>query len=129
VYATRKSWLCPLAADTRPEGARSRVTNRSSAASLDGATTGDTLPGRDKDNAVTLLTQTVILRHLTGLDHDVLHDLSHLHAVAVELDGKVYLTRTELVGQVYEAFKAVGLRPPARVQPLLRPEAPLRWLA
>ena len=32
-------------------------------------------------------------------------------------------TRTEMVGQVYEAFKAVGLRPPDRVQP--RPETPL----
>jgi len=53
---------------------------------------------------------------------DVLHDLSQLHAVAVELDGEAYLTRTELVGQAFEAFKAVGLRPPARVQPMPRPE-------
>jgi len=40
----------------------------------------------------------------------------------VELDGEAYLTRTELVGQAFEAFKAVGLRPPARVQPMPRPE-------
>ncbi|WP_232059613.1 ArsR/SmtB family transcription factor [Kyrpidia spormannii] len=42
------------------------MTDRSSAASLDGATTGDRIPGGDKGNPVTLLTHMVILHHLTG---------------------------------------------------------------
>ncbi|MBJ3584180.1 IS1634 family transposase, partial [Salmonella enterica subsp. enterica serovar Derby] len=74
-----------------------------------------------------LVLESLLLRKLRQQNpdvsyEDVLHDLSQLHAVAVELDGEAYLTRTELVGQAYEAFKAVGLRPPARVQPLPRPE-------
>lgn len=46
----------------------------------------------------------------------MLNDLAQFHAVVVELDGETYLTGTELVGPAYEAFKAVGLRRPARVQ-------------
>ena len=29
-----------------------------------------------------------------------------------------FLLKTELVGRAYEAFQAVGLRPPPRLQPL-----------
>ena len=46
---------------------------------------------------------------------DVIRDLSQLHAVRVELDGRHYLLRTDLQGAAYQAFAAVGVRPPSPV--------------
>jgi hypothetical protein len=37
--------------------------------------------------------------------------------VELELTGHHYLARTELHGHAHVAFRAVGLRPPPRVQP------------
>jgi len=48
----------------------------------------------------------------------VLRDLERLHAVEVDVAGMRMLARTELEGTAYEAFKALGLRPPNRVQRL-----------
>jgi hypothetical protein len=48
----------------------------------------------------------------------VLTDLEQLRAVRFETGGKSWLWRTELTGQAYEAFRAAGMRPPARVQTL-----------
>jgi hypothetical protein len=42
-------------------------------------------------------------------------DLSRLHAVRMDLDGRRYLVRTDFEGTAYQAFQAVGLRIPARV--------------
>jgi hypothetical protein len=47
----------------------------------------------------------------------LLADLSALRAVQLTLDGKDYVVRTDLVGDCYRAFQAVGLRPPPRIQP------------
>ncbi len=47
---------------------------------------------------------------------DLLRDLRRLHAVRIEVDGGAYIARTELVGAAYDAFKALGVRPPVQVQ-------------
>jgi len=49
---------------------------------------------------------------------EVLTDLEQMRAVRFETRGKTWLWRTELPNQAYEAFRATGLRPPARVQTL-----------
>jgi len=49
---------------------------------------------------------------------DLMRDLTQLHAVKVELDGRSYLLRTDLEGVAYQAFAAAGLRPPSPVTPL-----------
>ena len=54
----------------------------------------------------------------SGSYRQVLADLEQLRAVRFETRGKTWLWRTELTGQAYDAFRAVGVRPPARVQPL-----------
>jgi transposase len=46
---------------------------------------------------------------------DLMRDLSQLHAIRVELDGHNYLLRTDLKGAAYQAFSAVGVRPPPPV--------------
>ena len=46
---------------------------------------------------------------------DLMRDLSQLRAVRVELDGHNYLLRTDLKGSAYQAFAAVGMRPPPPV--------------
>jgi transposase len=48
----------------------------------------------------------------------VLKDLEQVKAVRVELDDRAFLLRTELPGRAYDAFQAVGLRPPPRLQSL-----------
>jgi len=50
--------------------------------------------------------------------HKVLSDLEQVRAVRFETRGKAWLWRNELPGMAYDAFRAVGLRPPPRVQPL-----------
>jgi transposase len=49
---------------------------------------------------------------------EALKDLEQVKAVRVELDGRAFLLRTELPGRAYDAFQAVGLRPPPRLQSL-----------
>lgn len=49
---------------------------------------------------------------------EVLKDLEQVKGVRVEVGEHAFLLRTELVGRAYEAFQAVGLRPPPRLQPL-----------
>ena len=48
----------------------------------------------------------------------VIRDLSRVKAVRLTLEGANYIIRTELTGNAYEAFRVVGLRPPAQVQPV-----------
>lgn len=48
----------------------------------------------------------------------VLTDLRQVKAALLELSGRPFLLRMELQGQAYDAFQAVGLRPPPRLQPL-----------
>ncbi len=54
----------------------------------------------------------------SGRYREVLADLEQMRAVCFESRGKSWLWRTELTGQAFDAFQAVGMRPPARVQPL-----------
>ena len=54
----------------------------------------------------------------TGSYQEVLADLEQMRAVRFEARGKAWLWRNELQGMAYDAFRAVGLRPPPRVQPL-----------
>jgi hypothetical protein len=48
----------------------------------------------------------------------VLRDLEQVKAVWVALDDRAFLLRTELPRRAYDAFQAVGLRPPPRLQSL-----------
>ncbi len=52
---------------------------------------------------------------------EVLRDLEQVKAVRVELNNRAFLLRMELPGRAYDAFQAVGLRPPPRLQPLTTP--------
>jgi transposase len=47
---------------------------------------------------------------------DLVDDLKELRAVEVTMDNQRFLARTEMMGQAYEAFKALGIRPPNLVQ-------------
>lgn len=47
---------------------------------------------------------------------DLMADLNRLQAIRVSIDGREYLLRTELHGMAYEAFEALGLRPPEKFQ-------------
>jgi len=49
---------------------------------------------------------------------EVLDDLAGALAVRFEARGRAWLWRTDLPGAANDAFRAVGLRPPPRVQPL-----------
>jgi transposase len=49
---------------------------------------------------------------------EILADLEQMRAVRFEARGKTWLWRNELQGKAYQAFQAVGVRPPPRVQPL-----------
>jgi len=49
---------------------------------------------------------------------EVMADLKQFMAVCFEAKGKAWLWRMELQGLAYEAFRAVGARPPSRVQPI-----------
>lgn len=48
----------------------------------------------------------------------IIEALQQVRAVRVELEGQVFLTRTDLSVLAHKAFTAVGLRPPPKVQPL-----------
>ncbi|GAW91313.1 hypothetical protein [Calderihabitans maritimus] len=45
----------------------------------------------------------------------VITDLNRVKAVKLSMNGKEFVVRTELRGDAYLAFKAVGARPPQRV--------------
>jgi len=45
----------------------------------------------------------------------VLRDLKRVKAVHLEVKGKQYLARTELVGQAYQGFRAAGVAVPPQV--------------
>jgi hypothetical protein len=49
---------------------------------------------------------------------DLLRDLGQVQSVLVELDGRRYQLRTDLVGSAHHAFAAAGVRPPSAVTPL-----------
>jgi hypothetical protein len=49
---------------------------------------------------------------------DLMRDLKQVQSVAVELDGRRYQLRTDLVGAAHQAFAAAGVRPPPTVSPL-----------
>ena len=48
----------------------------------------------------------------------LMHDLSQVQAVRLDMDGASWLVRTDLQGSAHAAFKAAGVRPPCRVTPL-----------
>jgi len=52
----------------------------------------------------------------TGEYEYLIDDLRQLKAVEIQLDGHKYLSRTELQGDSYTAFKALGIRPPEYIQ-------------
>ena len=54
-------------------------------------------------------------RKVSGSWMDMMRDLTQVHAVRVDLDGKGYLLRTDLTGAAYQAFAAAGVRPPSPV--------------
>lgn len=54
---------------------------------------------------------------------EVVDALRALQAVKVELDGEVYLARTELPAKAWSAFKVMGLCPPKRLQVMPRASA------
>ncbi|MBZ0270588.1 IS1634 family transposase [bacterium] len=49
---------------------------------------------------------------------DLMRDLKRVQAIHLELDGREYRLRTDLVGAAHQAFAAAGLRPPPAVNPL-----------
>jgi hypothetical protein len=49
---------------------------------------------------------------------DLMRDLAQVEAVVVDLDGRRYRLRTDLVGAAYEAFAAAGVRVPSPVTDL-----------
>ena len=54
----------------------------------------------------------------SGSYREVLSDLEEVRAVELKANGKSWLVRTELPEKAFQAFKAVGLRPPVHVQTL-----------
>lgn len=70
-----------------------------------------------------LVMETALVRKLKALGtsdsyQKILADLEQVRAVRFEGHGKAWLWRNELPGMAYDAFRAVALRPPPRVQPL-----------
>jgi hypothetical protein len=52
---------------------------------------------------------------------DLMQHLTELRAIEIRLDGRRYLTRTDLTGLAPLAFKAVGIRPPNHVTAMPSP--------
>ncbi len=50
--------------------------------------------------------------------NDLMFDLKQMRAFELKLNDEHYLLRSALYGKSYEAFKAVGLRPPSEVTEL-----------
>ncbi|WP_027718751.1 IS1634 family transposase, partial [Desulfovirgula thermocuniculi] len=68
-----------------------------------------------------LVLESALLRYLREKQAKVgylqlLADLAALHAVEFKFNERVYLFRTELQGEAYEAFRVLGIRPPQKVQ-------------
>jgi Transposase DDE domain len=83
----------------------------------------DTSMGHIVASFLALRLEVDLQRRLEGKEIDVswpalMQDLSQVHAVNVELDGKRYLLRTDLKGSAHKAFLAAGVRPPSPVTPL-----------
>ena len=51
----------------------------------------------------------------------LIRDLQGVRAVNLQLAGRTYLVRSELHGAAHLAFRAAGMKPPPRVQPLPAP--------
>lgn len=49
---------------------------------------------------------------------DLMRDLGTVHSVIIDLDGRRYQLRTQLVGSSHHAFQAAGVRPPGLVTEL-----------
>lgn len=49
---------------------------------------------------------------------ELMGDLKQLQAVRIQINGRNYLIRTDLVGSAYQAFMAAGVKIPPRVQPI-----------
>jgi hypothetical protein len=49
---------------------------------------------------------------------DLMRDLASVHSVMIDLDGKRYQLRTQLVGSSHHSFQAAGIRQPALVTEL-----------
>jgi len=49
---------------------------------------------------------------------ELMGDLKQFQSLCMEINGKNYLIQTDLVGNAYEAFMAVGVKIPPRVQPI-----------
>lgn len=47
---------------------------------------------------------------------ELVDDLKELRAAEVQMGDQRFLARTEMMGQAYEAFKALGIRPPNLIQ-------------
>lgn len=67
-----------------------------------------------------LVLESALLRSLKQINSQVeymylIRDLKQLKAVELTLEGTRYLCRTELPGNAYEAFRALGIRPPSQV--------------
>ena len=70
-----------------------------------------------------LVLESALQRRLTEHDPQMSYsqmrrDLDRLRAVTIDADGSRYLLRTEMRGEAYAAFRAVGLQPPPHLQPL-----------
>jgi len=68
-----------------------------------------------------LVLETVVCRRLKEAGSsfsylDLMDDLGQLRAVEIELDGQRFLARSDMVGDIYEVFKALKLRPPKLIQ-------------
>ena len=67
-----------------------------------------------------LLLEVILERKLREIGYDgsireLMLDLEELKVVEVEVAGKRYVVRTELKGEAYKAFRAVGMRVPGRL--------------
>lgn len=70
-----------------------------------------------------LVMETALYRKLkeTGSDFsygDIMEDLTEIRAVEITIEGKRYLARTEMMGNAYDAFKALRIRPPDLIKEL-----------
>ncbi|PZC51373.1 MULTISPECIES: hypothetical protein [unclassified Mesotoga] len=64
-----------------------------------------------------LLMETVLCRKLKEIGStfsyaEILEDLTEIRAVEITVEGKRFLARTEMMGNAYDAFKALKIRPP-----------------
>jgi transposase len=70
-----------------------------------------------------LVMETALYRKLKEIGSDfsygdILEDLTEIRAVEINIEGKRYLARTEMMGNAYDAFKALRIRPPDLIKEL-----------